>query len=540
MVLLQEGRRRQAARALWPFVVQNEWTEKIWSCLENHRYLAIMGHGSSSKTFTCAMWFLLDWWTNPLETAVVVTSDTVPSMRRRIWSDIKFLKEKARIDMGGILVDSKCMIQYSAIDEKHTVAGVAAESDNAQSKIQGLHTKFIRVCIDEADNALSRSIWGAIANLGTSGDMQVVALANPIDRFSDFGQHCEPQGGWGSINPESDYEWKSRSGWHVLRLDGLRSPNILRGKDEFPFLLTNKGMKDIEENEGTNSREYWRYVRAFYAPEGTITSIFNTEILEQCRKPITWYSHIRRVAACDPAFEGGDHCIVCLGTTGRQAVDAMKVGIQVDDFITIQRKDMQVPITIDYGNQIIELLKANQVEPDDFCIDSSGVGLGLSDYIKHVWGGTSLSVNFSGSPTEMKILAEDSAKASDRFDRFVSELWFVAREWCKAGLVYLKNPPRELLIDLQSRIYNLLPKNKIKIEPKDKMKARGLLSPDRGDAFCLLIHLVRLRSHEFMPSMTDKKPVHNPMEAFRKNATVWRQTYGINYDQAPEQPKAFV
>lgn len=527
-LLLKSGQKHGAAKMLWPWLSQNEPMLRIWDAIEKYPKVAIMGHGSAGKTFNACAYFLLDWWTDPKNTAFVLTSATVDSLKARAWTDIKQLNERTRIPMLGNLVDSERMIKYSPLDQKNAVAAIAGERKDAQAKIQGLHTRKIRVLIDEADNRHSQSIWSALSNLGTSGDLKVVALANPIDKFSLFGQKCEPINGWASIDPESDFEWMSKQGWYVLRLDGLQSPNIKAGKDIFPYYLTNKAVEEMRQNEGTKSREWWTYIRAFYPPEGTASTIFTGDIIHKCRNPIVWYADIEPIASCDPAFEGGDHCRVHLGYKGRLASNPKKICVKVDKFVTIQRKDITRPITIDFGEQIIALLKENNIKPENFVIDSTGIGLGLSDYIKHAWSPDILPVNFGGSPTDMTITLEDSKRASDRFDRFVTELWFVAREWCKLGLVWIKDGPPELENDLESRMYDLLPSNKIRIEPKKKMKERGLHSPDHGDAFCLLIHLVRVRTQDFKPSLSDPqaKP-KDPLKKFRKFATVWTADYGV-------------
>lgn len=525
--LLKDNRKRDAARVIWPWFVQNDQTERIWDALEKYDSLAIMGHGSASKTFTCAAWFLLDWWTYPDETALVITSDTIDSMKRRIWSDMKTLWSRCKVPMGGILVDSKRVILYSPLDYKNAISGIAAESNDAQSKIQGLHTKRVRVIIDEADNKLSGSIWGALHNLGTSGNLKFVALANPADKTGEFGRFCEPVNGFRSINPEQDFEWTGRTGGHVLRLDGLRSPNLLAGKNVFPFLLSVDAVEKMRANGQDKTKEWWSYIRAWYPPEGSISNIFTSDIIEKCRKRILWYAGTQAIAACDPAFEGGDVCTLFFGRMGRLAEDNKKTGVQVDEFITINRQDESKPITIDFGDQIIAHLKRRGVKPGNFAIDCTGNALGLSDYIKHAWGMEVVGVNFGGSATEMKLTAEDTVKASDRYDRFVSELWYTAREWCKLGAVGFIDPPRELTTQLESRLYELvISSQKIKIETKLKMKERGLTSPDYGDAFCLMIHLARLRSQGFLPAIFDHKD-YDALKPFRRRQSVFNLSYGV-------------
>lgn len=534
MELLKDNRKKEASQLIWPWIEPNEWRDKIYEHLESNSHCAIMGHGSAAKTFTSCEWFLLDWWSDPQNTALMITSDTIPAMERRVWSDMKRLWSQTSVPMPGILVDSKRMILYSHLDRKNAIAGVAAEDKDSQTKIQGLHTKRVRVIIDEADNKDSQSVWKAISNLETSGELKVVALANPSNRMSEFGRHCEPVGGWGS---EIGMKWVSKAGWSILRLNGLDSPNLKAGYDKFPFLLTNKAVESIRTKLGTNHMEWFSFVLGTYSPLGDTRTIFPPDILVNCRKQIVWYADTEPIASCDPALEeGGDSCVLTLGRMGRLASDYKKTGIQVQRMFPIKQLDMTKPPTIDKGDQIIGHLKAHGVEPDHFSIDCTGEGRGISDYIKYAWqpGKTvpTLDVRFGGSPTELTLTTEDTKPASERFDRFVSELWYVSREWCRLGLVWVPDGVGDdLPRDLESRLYELLgSKQMISIESKKAMKKRGLKSPDYGDAFCLLIHLARslASSTGFKPGIFAKPKGLSVIDRLKRNqAYVGNPTYGV-------------
>ena len=488
-----------------------------------------MGHGSASKTFTASLWFLCDWLHASHETALVITSDTVPSMERRIWADFKTLwtKSKCNLDGAGQVVDSKRMIRRDMIDGKNAIHAIAAESDGAQSKIQGIHTKNVRVIIDEADNPYSSSVWGAIPNLESSGSFKCVALANPCDKTSEFGQHCEPVDGWDSINPEIDFEWESKLGWHVLRLDGLQSPNILAGVDNYPFLLTNDGMNGTLIKNGTLSPQWWTYIRAWYPPEGLIKTIFPSGLLSKCEKKLLWYTTTTPIAACDPAFEGGDQCILTIGRMGRLAENLDRTGVEANEFIAIKRKDMTKPLSFDYAAQIIAILKDRGVKPENFAIDSTGNQSSFADIFRQEFGPEIMGVSFGGPATDRKVVNEDTVKASDKFKYFVTELWYVAREWCRLGLVQVVTPPKDLRFQLESRNYKMVGKL-IQAESKVDMKGRGLGSPDYGDSFALLIHLARSRASGFVPGTFKDATQSSNSKRFTKNASVWSQDYGVS------------
>lgn len=526
---------RNAARIIWPYYQQNEWSELIWSRIEKYDKLCIMGHGSASKTYTASIWFLLDWIAYANDTALILTSATMPSMNGRIWADFKSLWTKSRLDLNSVaqVIDSKHVIRKGIYDAKEAIHAVSADSDDSQTKIQGLHCKRNRLIIDEADNPYSNSIWKAITNLSSSGHFKGIALANPADRNSEFAFHCEPVNGWDSVNTETDFEWESKKGWHVLWLDGLRSPNILAGYDKYPYLLSNNAVMDTRDNKGVNSIEWWSFVRGFYSVDGLNNNIFTTGIVDKCKTPHIWYTTKTPIAACDPAFEGGDNCVLGLGFMGRQAENPAKTVIEINEYIRIKRKDMDKTLAFDFADQIVAILKERGVQPQYFAIDTTATQGPFADIIEEKLGKGIYRVNFAATASNRKVTAEDTGVAKERYKNFVTELWYVAREWCRLGLVYMKDPPRDLKIQLEARRYMLKGKDAktgrdlIMAEPKTEMKARGLGSPDEGDMFCLFVHLARKHALGFTPSSFHEPTVIKKKNTF-KNATVWNQTYGVS------------
>lgn len=536
-ICLSNGNYRDAARMAWPWFQQNEQTDRIWKAIEKYDKLCIMGHGSASKTFTASVWFLLDWIAHADKTALILSSSTIDAMKARIWADFKTLWTKSKVDLSKVaeIVDSKRMIRQSITEGKAAIHAVAAESDNAETKIQGLHMPRVSLIFDEADNPYSSSIWPAITNLETSGHFKGIALANPVNKNSEFGFHCEPVDGWDSINPEVEQEWEGKLGWHVLRLDGLQSPNLLLGEDKYPYLLSNKAVKDTMDFKGTNSPEWWTMIRAWYPPEGLSSCIFPSGLVSRCNKPIVWYTSTTPIASLDPAFEGGDSCVLSLGFMGRVGVDPRRTGVEMTEQITIKRKDMTKTLAFDYADQVVKILKDKQVEPRNFAIDTTGTQEPFADIIAEQYGKDILRVNFGGAASNLRATNEDTGLAKERYRNFVTELWYVAREWARLGLVYIKSPSRDLRIQLESRLYELKGKDAksgrevLMAEPKKDMKARGLTSPDEGDSFVLLIHVARIRASGFVPG-TFKDKLSEDMRVgkfFQKKAFSYEMNYGV-------------
>lgn len=530
---LAAGDKKKAARLLWPQIVQNEQSDLIFDRLEREPFMCVMGHASASKTFTAAQWFLLDWWSYPGKTATMVTSDTIASLSRRVWNDILQLFLSTKVDMPGVVNKTKRMIQYRENDEKHAIACLAAEARDSQSKIQGVHTERMRVLIDEADNKFSNSIWSAIANLGASGDLKVAALANPEDQTSEFAQYAEPTDGWSSINADRDLEWKSRKKYHVLRLDGARSPNVLAKKDIYPFLLTLKGVKEIEDKNGEESIEWWKYYRAMYAPTSATNTFFTQALLDRCvNQKLVWYSSIQTFGGLDVSFglEGGDKCVLCVTHVGRVADDPSSLGIRVRKFHILKRTRFEMTVTEDIASQALRIMEDEGLDAANLAIDVGGAnGQGVADYIQMKTERTPIGVNSGESASEIKILPEDRRLPVERYTNMATELWAAASQWAGVGRIEIADAPRDFVIQILARRYHNAGKGKIGIESKKKMSdpRRGLKSPDEADSFCLAIHAVRMKMSGLSPSHDRVRVEANrKSRKLRVRTTIYNQTYG--------------
>jgi hypothetical protein len=81
-------------------------------------------------------------------------------------------------------------------------------ADYEQSAFQGIHAEYVLVVIDEACG-VPQHLYDAVDALATNENARVLAIGNPDDPASHFAKVCKPE-----------------SGWNVIHLDGLRSPNI--------------------------------------------------------------------------------------------------------------------------------------------------------------------------------------------------------------------------------------------------------------------------------------------------------------------------
>ena len=134
------------------------------------------------------------------------------------------------------------------------------------------------------------------------------------------------------------------------------------------------------------------------------------------------------------------------------------------------------------------------IEPRHASLDTSGAGSVLYSIICEEWDRAVLPVNFSGSPSDSYVRANDTNTAKKQFDRRVSELWWVGREFMKYSQI--RGVTFDLARELKARKYDTVKGAdglKVSVETKTDMKKRLGFSPDLGDSFAVLVELCRQR-----------------------------------------------
>ena len=126
--------------------------------------------------------------------------------------------------------------------------------------------------------------------------------------------------------------------------------------------------------------------------------------------------------------------------------------------------------------QTVGLVKAEydqeRIKPDEILVDVIGMGSGVVDRLREL-----------GLPVRGVNVAE-SAAVKDKYMRQRDELWFECRDWLSERSCQL--PDQDALIaELTSPKYEITSTGKLKVESKDDMKKRGMLSPDLADALLL-------------------------------------------------------
>lgn len=171
-----------------------------------HLYLAGEGFTVTHNSFIASR--AIAWWisTHPPGSAMVVsTAPSAAQVSLIMWREVTKIHRKA--DLIGKI--TRAGYPQWIIDGEPVGVG-RKPSDYQDSAFQGIHAQYILIVIDEACG-VSQNIYDAVDSLATNENARVLAIGNPDDPASHFAKICEPG-----------------SGWNIVHLDALRSPNMTR------------------------------------------------------------------------------------------------------------------------------------------------------------------------------------------------------------------------------------------------------------------------------------------------------------------------
>lgn len=460
----------------------------------------LAGPASAGKTFGAAIYCLLSLLCDPNNTGILCCSTTLDGLKKRLWGDIRKLYHhvsKSPMFSQLNIVDSLTCIQSSKGDTKRGIFGIAVAQGNeskALGKIIGFHPPRIIVVVDELTD-VGWAIVEACTNLFT-GKMKAhfIGIGNPSSIFDSHGKMCEPKEGWNSVNVEMD-RWETLRGGTCIHFDGNKSPNIVAGKTVYDFLIKPEEYKEKIENNGENSPYVWRFCRGFWAPEGTVSTVLSEPLIKSCMcmERASWESAHSKYAGLDPAFDGGDRCVLRFGENGNDS--AARNCLELGDIVIIKpdaTKFNRRPLEYQIADAVKAECEKRGVPIRNFGMDTTGAGAALAAIITNEWGAGFHRCNFGGAATDLPAGPTDSRPSNEVYFNKVTELWYFIRTLVTSFV--LKGLDHETALELCSRRYEV--KGKIRIESKTDMKMRpGAKSPDLADAVAVLADTIKHRGN---------------------------------------------
>jgi hypothetical protein len=399
------------------------------------RMATASGHGISKSASTG---MLVAWIMSSRPNARgVITASTAVQLESKTWSEVqKWNRRSITGDWFNITTGkgSMRMMQKDRPESWRCDAQTAREE--AAESFAGLHAAdsmpfFI---LDEASGVPDKIFETAQGGL-TDGEPLMAAFGNPTRNSGWFFECFHAQ----------------RHRWQTRQIDS-RSVSITNKA------LLNEWIADFgEESDFCKVR-----VRGIFPSASSLQFIPRDIVEEAMQRELPQSRHETIVLGCDIARFGDDSTVI-YARAGRDArtfppirlrgLDTMQVAARIAEQVNFYRSA---------GRRVM------------VNIDGGGVGGGVVDRLR--------SLDFEVNEIQFGSRALDERKYGNRR----AEIWGLLKE----ALPTLALPDdRDLLADLTSVEYSFNAADKIMLERKESMKARGLASPDMGDALALTLAL---------------------------------------------------
>lgn len=444
---------------------EHTWSkqQQICDAIARHPKVAVKASHGVGKS-----WFAgraVAWWIDqhPPGTAfAATTAPTFAQVAAILWKEIGRAASKA--DALGEPLPGRVLTTEWKIG-RELVAYGRKPADTDEHGFQGIHAEHVLVVVDEACG-IADNVWEGVESITTSTSSRILAIGNPTDPSARFARMCRPG-----------------SGWHVLHIDALATPNITRASlaeaaanldPPLPSEQVAKLLAEVPDGwEGepvpnavarSLTSAWWvaDKVRAWGIGsqlwQGKVRGQF-PEAGDDTLIPLSWVekAQAREMASTDEV---------------ELAVDVARFGS--DETVVYERRGPILrPVTSWHGQDTIQTAVkvaafARERRARYIRVDGVGVGGGVVDWLA-AEGYPVVDMQAGGAPAD-----------PERFVNARAEWYWGLRERFEAGAIDLHDD--DLLAGQLSAIkFSYDARGRIKIETKDEMKKRGMPSPDRAD-----------------------------------------------------------
>lgn len=404
------------------------------------------GHGVG-KTALVA-WVIIWFMSCHMDISVVVTANTLPQLSTKTW------RELARWHRRAINAD---WFQWTATQfylkdrpETHKANAIAWSKESSEG-FAGTHAKWVLVLFDEASGIPEQIFEVTEGAMTTSGAIWMI-FGNPTKNSGRF--------------RDAFRRFKHR--WTPFKVDSRTAKKANKGQ-----------IQAWLEDHGEDSDFFRIRVRGEF-PRVSSSQLISTELVEQAQAE--WRRRVNkdlvaralaagpervaalrldpsnvavRILSCDIARFGSD-----------QTVFGWRVGKSFMPLAKFRGLD-----TVQVAHRLVEWKKA--LQPDATFVDGAGVGGGVCDTLRSM-----------GHEDFIEVNAAVKAIDENRFFNRRAEMWWAMKDWLAKGGAVMDTDD-EILGELTGPEYTYAGKDRVQLESKDDMRARGLDSPDTADALAL-------------------------------------------------------
>lgn len=420
------------------------------------------GVGKSALTSWLNLWMM----SCNLGSTTIVTANTGSQLESRTWAELGKWHtlainghwfEKMSLKIRPHAWFDEALKKQLKIDTGYYYGEAQLWSEENPDAFAGVHNhNGILVIFDEA-SGIPKPIWTVTSGFFTEPVLHryMFAFSNPRRNTGEF------------------YECfnKSRNYWNRRNLDSRH----VEGADV-------KYLQSIIDKHGEDSDEAKIEVKGEFPKQGDKQFISREIVDGSVTREVVKDEYAGLIMGVDIARFGDDQTVIAF----RRGRDA-----RTHKFIKLKGKD-NMAVANECSFWIDEL------KPDAVCIDA-GSGTGVIDRLREM--GYKVHEIWFGS-------ASEAEEWSDKR----TELWAEMRTWLQGGCT---PQDQDLLDDLVGPQYEFTKFDKIKLESKEKMKKRGIASPDVGDALAVTFAV---------------KVARSDIRASRKRNPNGRVVHGTDYD----------
>lgn len=527
--------RRSAMEGLFPHRIWHEWRDEqmasVQECIATRtQELSWMGSSNSNKTASMADVILTLWWTKPETTSIYVTSPYESATETGLWANIleQFNEAKEmnpglpgkerRTDNSIVLHDKnpRSFIRVTTVDQIGKLVG---------KKARNFGDGMLIIAADESpafSAVATRSLMRVLSNLWSVPNFLFINAGNFADTGDLLGLLSEPDerdipNGWDGFDPDLHFRWRTKRGGLALRWDGLRSPNVLAGRDIYPFVTTMAYITKLAGLPGgLQSPDAMRFVRSAPVTSLNEFTVTNGERVRAggCYDDFEWTpDDIKLGAYLDPGF-GGDPCVfqkfklgyVKLADGGRRQVVALwEAPHYIAIRVNLKEDGVPVPVETQIARGAKELADKFQIPYSHVGYDGS-MRANLAQKIAAVMSVQVVAIDSMGAATTRPVSAAETKKGEngatipvpwkDKVDRLLSEFWFACSHAIDSyQLRGLKLSPKAVsqLCTRRWAWQGRKKKVQTKQEYKDGLIASGKVgeSPNEADAVVGCVEMAR-------------------------------------------------
>lgn len=415
------------------------WSKQveIAQALITHQRVSTVSCNGAGKTTLAAR--LLLWFVMTRTDAIVVT--TAPT-----WHQVNLLWREVRSAYLGANYNLKGELMQTRLDLGPSWYAMGLSTDR-EERFQGFHAQGsqpggpggLMVIIDEA-SGVADPIWDAMRGYLTSPNCYVLAIGN------------------GNRADGAFYESHQRGEWKRFSISAHDVPEDIISR----HWITEQG-----EFYGEESPQYFVRVLGKFPPKGGDYQLIPEWMLQETCEVVPEVERGRHLGL-DVARSGSDYTVACVMIDGR--VESM-LSWQSDDLMYTAKKAMQM--ATEWG-----------IPPGNLHVDLDGLGAGVVDRMREE-GMTVDAVDFGGRVlgdwawmlgTDVKILNRRAELHWAGRMAIMNNHICVPVEW-----------KRSLWRQLGWTNYEYNERGMLKMEAKEKIKARYGSSPDHADAFFLCL-----------------------------------------------------